>query len=91
MALIGDAFYEDVENVWMEDVDGSGYSLTIAGMMISKEDAETFKNALKKGHPITLQAQLEIAHAASQTVELGLWYGSILDIPNRLIEELYDY
>jgi hypothetical protein len=54
MALIGDALYEDVEEVWMEDVDGSGFSLIISGMMISKDDAYTFKTALKSGKSITL-------------------------------------
>jgi len=39
MALIGDAFLVNVDDVWMEDIDGSGFSLTIPGMMISKEDA----------------------------------------------------
>jgi len=43
MALIGDAFYEKIEDVWMEDVDGAGFSLTIPGMMISKEDANAIK------------------------------------------------
>jgi len=38
----------------MEDVDGSGYSLVISGMMISKDDAKTFKENLKKGISITL-------------------------------------
>jgi hypothetical protein len=91
MALIGDAYYEDVEEVWMEDIDGSGFSLIISGMMISRDDAATFKTALKSGKSITLQAQLEIVHATSNSVELGLWYGSILDIPIKLVEELYDY
>ena len=91
MALIGDAFFEDVEEVWMEDIDGSGFSLIISGMMISRDDAATFKTALKIGKSITLQAQLEIVHSTSNSIELGLWYGSILDIPIRLVEELYDY
>jgi hypothetical protein len=91
MALIGDAFFEDVEEVWMEDIDGSGFSLIISGMMISRDDAATFKTALKSGKSITLQAQLEIVHSTSNSIELGLWYGSILDIPIRLVEELYDY
>jgi len=38
----------------MEDVDGSGYSLVISGMMISKDDAQKFKDELKKGKSITL-------------------------------------
>ena len=54
MALIGDAFYEDVEEILMKDVDGSGFSIIISGMMISRDDAYTFKIALKSGKSITL-------------------------------------
>jgi hypothetical protein len=54
MALIGDAFYEDVEEDLMEDVDGSGFSIIISGMMISSDDAYTFKITLKSGKSITL-------------------------------------
>lgn len=43
MALVSDAFFENVEDVWMEDMDGSGFSLTIPGMLISKEDAYELK------------------------------------------------
>jgi len=34
VAVIGDAFLESVEDVWMEDVDGSGFSLTIPALLI---------------------------------------------------------
>ncbi len=34
LALIGDGYYENVEDVWFEDVDGSGFSLTIPAMLI---------------------------------------------------------
>ena len=54
MALIGDAFFENIEDVWMEDVDGSGFSLTIPGMMISKEDAYEIKEALKTNEIVVL-------------------------------------
>ena len=91
MALISDAYFENVEDVWMEDLDGSGFSLTIPGMMIAKDDGYKLEEAVKKGQTVTLQAQLEISHSISSTVELSLWYGSILDLPNKLIEELYDY
>lgn len=47
MALIGDAFYEKIEDVWMEDVDGAGFSLTIPGLMISNKDANAIKEALE--------------------------------------------
>lgn len=91
LAVIADAFFEDVEDVWMEDVDGSGFSLAIPGMMISKADGNTFKEALAEGKRIMLSANLEISHTMANSVELTLWYGSVLDIPEKLIEELYDY
>lgn len=34
VALIGDGWYENVEDVYMEDVDGSGFSLTIPAFLI---------------------------------------------------------
>ena len=91
MALIGDSYTEKIEDVWMEDYDGSGFTLVISGIMISKEDAFQLKQSLKNGQSVTLKTQLEINHATTNKVELGLWYGSILDLPTRLIAELYDY
>lgn len=38
-----------------------------------------------------MKAVLEISHASSKTVEVGLWYGSTLDLPVKLLEQLYDY
>lgn len=46
MALVGDAFIENIDEVWMEDVDGSGFSLTIPAMMISKADSTEVKSHL---------------------------------------------
>jgi hypothetical protein len=46
--------YENVEEDLMEDVDGSGFSIIISGMMISSDDAYTFNIALKSGKSITL-------------------------------------
>ena len=43
MALIGDSYTEKIEDVWMEDYDGSGFTLVISGIMISKEDAFQLK------------------------------------------------
>lgn len=34
VALIGDSIQENVEDVFMEDVDGSGFSLTIPALLI---------------------------------------------------------
>lgn len=34
VALIGDGWYESIEDVWFEDVDGSGFSLTIPALLI---------------------------------------------------------
>ena len=40
---------------------------------------------------VRLKATLEIAHADSKLVEVSLWYGSVLDLPSELINELYEY
>jgi len=46
IAIIGDGFYDSIEDVYMEDVDGSGFSLTIPALLIGKSDAMTLKVAL---------------------------------------------
>jgi hypothetical protein len=40
---------------------------------------------------VKMKANLEISHAHSKTVEVSLWYGSTLDLPMGLMQELYDY
>lgn len=91
MALIADANYESVMDVYMEDMDGSGFSLTIPCMMISKENGKLLKREFEKGSTIDLQAKLEIAHSMQNVADLTLYYGSILDLSTHLIEELYDW
>lgn len=46
VAVIGDGWYESIEDVFMEDVDGSGFSLTIPALLIEKDAAELLKVAL---------------------------------------------
>ena len=91
VALIGDGFYEDVRDVWMEDVDGSGFSLTIPALLIQKEAAEVLKVAATSGLTTKLQANLEISHTSSRSVEVGLWYGTTLDMSGKLLQDLHDY
>lgn len=38
--MIGDSIQENVEDVFMEDVDGSGFSLTIPALLIDMNDAK---------------------------------------------------
>jgi len=45
IALIGDGFYDSIEDVFMEDVDGSGFSLTIPALLIGKSDSMILKQA----------------------------------------------
>jgi len=55
--LIGDAIQENVEDIFMEDVDGSGFSLTIPALLIEKAAAEAIiAHADKKFSVIKLQA-----------------------------------
>ena len=42
-AMIADGFYERVDDVWVEDLDGSGFSLVIPGLLISRHDAQVLK------------------------------------------------
>lgn len=91
VALVGDGFYDSIEEVYMEDVDGSGFSLITPALLIGKKDAETLKTALQSGTEIKMKADLEISKSDSKTVEVGLWYGSTLDLDPKLLQELYDY
>jgi len=45
IALIGDGFYDSIEDVFMEDVDGSGFSLTIPALLIGMSDSMILKQA----------------------------------------------
>ena len=40
---------------------------------------------------VKMKANLEISQSDSKQVEIGLWYGSTLDLDPKLLQELYDY
>lgn len=75
----------------MEDVDGSGFSLTIPAMLITHKDASILIEHAGKGDKIKLQASLEITHSEKRIVELSVWYSTTLDLDKKLLEQLYDY
>ena len=75
----------------MEDVDGSGFSLTIPAFMIDKTTSDKLIDNLTKYDSIKLKADLEIAKADSKVVEVGLWYGSSLDLDPFFLEDIYNY
>jgi hypothetical protein len=91
IAVIGDGFYDSMEDVYMEDVDGSGFSLTIPALLIGKADARTLKVALQSKLQVKMKVDLEISHSDSKFVEVGLWYGSALDLDPKFLQGLYDY
>lgn len=65
----------------MEDVDGSGFSLHIPALMIDSFASDEIINSIDQGNYPTFKANIEISWADEHIVEVGLWYGSILDIP----------
>jgi len=75
----------------MEDVDGSGFSLTIPALLVGKSDGQFLQTALENKLVVKMKADLEISHSSSSTVEVGLWYGNTLDLDLKLIGSLYDY
>ena len=91
LAIIGNAYSENVEDVWYEDLDGSGFSLTIPAMLIEQEAALLLETALQNEMTVKLKAQLEIAHSSTSKADVSLWYGNIIDLPPKLIEDLYNY
>ena len=44
--MIGDAWFEKIDYVFMEDVDGSGFSLTTPALLIDRTASEMLKTAL---------------------------------------------
>lgn len=91
MALIGDAYQEDIEDIFMEDVDGSGFSLTIPALYIHGEAFDRIDESFDDDERPKLRAHLEISERDAKVADVSLWYGSTLDLPKKLIEELYDY
>jgi hypothetical protein len=83
--VIGDAFFENVEDVFMEDMDGSGFSLTIPAMLIEKYDAKLLLDQLVLDTKIKMRAELEVSQTENKMVEVSLWYGSSLDLPMNLM------
>jgi hypothetical protein len=76
----------------MEDVDGSGFSLTIPALLIDMDDANILVEAAAvENSIIKLKAAMSIAKTEDRVVEVSLWYGSTHDLPKKLIEQLYDY
>lgn len=91
IALIGDAYYDSIEDVYMEDVDGSGFSLTIPALLIGKNDGSVLREAAANSMTVKMKAELEISHADSNIVDVGLWYGNTLDLDPKLLRSMYDY
>lgn len=69
----------------MEDIDGSGFSLTIPAMMIDRIDANLILEYLLNNTKIKMKAVLEVSKTDKKLVEVSLWYGSSLDLPMNLI------
>ena len=70
----------------MEDVDGSGFSLTIPALLIGKDSAFLLKKALENPlMMIKLKASLEISETDDKLVSVGLWYGNTLDLDPKLL------
>ncbi len=63
LAIIGNAFFDSVEDVYMEDVDGSGFSLTIPAFLIEKETATILQTAVEQKLMVKLKATLEISES----------------------------
>jgi len=91
IAMIGDGFYDAIEDVYMEDVDGSGFSLTIPALLVGKKDGDELKKAFMNDEIVKFVIDLEIMHKDDDIVEVGLWYGSALDLDPKFLQGLYDY
>lgn len=70
----------------MEDVDGSGFSLTIPALLISSSTASTLIKHASEGEKIKLKAELEITHSENRIVEVSVWYSTTLDLDKHLLE-----
>jgi hypothetical protein len=65
IAVISDGYYDSVEDVFMEDVDGSGFSLVIPALLIGKSDGKALQETLAKADSVKMKVDLEISHTTS--------------------------
>jgi len=54
LAIIGNAFSENIEDVWFEDLDGSGFSLITPAMLIEQEVALLLETGLQNEMTVKL-------------------------------------
>ncbi len=84
--MIADAFDLVPGKIYEEDLDGSGFSLTIPTLLIEHSAVDdNLVDALSQSK-VTLQVVLDISKADDKIIEVSLWYGSTLDLPRKLIE-----
>ena len=46
IALIGDALQDNIDDIFLEDVDGSGFSLTIPALFIDRFSADKIEDSI---------------------------------------------
>lgn len=54
--MIGDALQDDPEDIFMEDVDGSGFSLNTPALLIDNYTAQLILDSIEGGNTPTLKA-----------------------------------
>ncbi|CDW89350.1 UNKNOWN [Stylonychia lemnae] len=93
LAVIADTVNEFTEAIVMGD-DGTGHDIKIPAYIIKSTDAEKIKaqleNAKIEDSYVFIKSDIEIAHP-DNIVEYELFYSSIIDLDNRLLEDLARY
>ena len=75
--------------------DGSGHAITMPTIIIDSVASKSLLKMLQGNHnfenQVVLMADIEISDADSQTVSYSLYYGSLFDLSNEMLTNMYDY
>ena len=103
MALIGDnvdntphwhnpegVSKEEETDLFIMSDDGSGHSINIPSYFIRKRTADEFKKVLNEGDTVIVQVKIE-ATRSEKPPQVILWFSTILDLSEHLLEDLREY
>mmetsp|Transcript_19811 Transcript_19811/g.24487 ORF Transcript_19811/g.24487 Transcript_19811/m.24487 type:complete len:141 (+) Transcript_19811:282-704(+) len=75
--------------------DGSGQHIAIPTIIIDSIASEKLLKLVRGEHnfdeKVILKAEIEISNSTEQTVSYSLYYGSLIDLDDKLLAEMYNY
>lgn len=88
--IIADNTREASEELVMTD-DGSGETITIASMIIRKNDADLIKESLAEKERVVVKIDLEFIHKGNGKVDVDFWFADVYDFTPIEIKDIKDY